>query len=504
LALNTSKRGVTLDLERPRGRELFLALAARADVVIESEAPGRMSARGIGFAELHARNPRLIHCSITPFGQTGPYAHWRGSDLTVSAMSGNLYATGDHDRAPVRCSLPVAYYHGGIEAAVGVTFGAPRTRALRRRPAHRRGAPAGDGHAEHRQRRHVQDDGNRGARAGAFMRQERAVAREIWPCRDGFVSFALRGGPARIPGLIAMVRYMDEHAMAPEWLKTKDWKTHNLNILSQAQIDELSQPFADFFATKTMSELFGAACERSLMLAPIYTARDITASPQLAAREFFVEVDAGGRREARVPGVFRAQATARRSASRGRRPASASTRPTCCASSGFTDAELDRLRRRAWCERALRRHDRPRVRRRRGRAGRDALLRRPRRDRDPRRIRQRPDFLRLLRLTPDSPGGLDGAHHFAVLNANKLSIALNLSRPEGVAVARRLALWADVIAENFAPGAMAKWGLDYASLVRDRPDLLMISTCLNGQTGPGAPLPRASAARARRSPASIT
>jgi benzylsuccinate CoA-transferase BbsF subunit len=98
--------------------------------------------------------------------------------------------------------------------------------------------------------------------------------------------------------------------------------------------------------------------------------------------------------------------------------------------------------------------------------------------------RQRPDFLRTLRLTPDSPGGLDGAHHFAVLNANKLSIALNLARPEGVAVARRLALWADLVAENFAPGAMAKWGLDYASLVRERPDLIMISTCLNGQTGP--------------------
>jgi len=98
--------------------------------------------------------------------------------------------------------------------------------------------------------------------------------------------------------------------------------------------------------------------------------------------------------------------------------------------------------------------------------------------------RRRPDFLRLLRLTPDSPGGLDGAHHFAVLNANKLSVALDLSRPEGVAVARRLALWADAVAENFAPGAMAKWGLDYASLVKERPDLVMISTCLNGQTGP--------------------
>lgn len=98
--------------------------------------------------------------------------------------------------------------------------------------------------------------------------------------------------------------------------------------------------------------------------------------------------------------------------------------------------------------------------------------------------RQRPDFLRILKLTPDTKGGLDGGEHFAVLNANKRSVALNLTKPEGVAVARRLALAADAVAENFAPGAMAKWGLDYASLVRDRPDLVMISTCLNGQTGP--------------------
>src|SRR5439155_25442684 len=61
--------------------------------------------------------------------------------------------------------------------------------------------------------------------------------------------------------------------------------------------------------------------------------------------------------------------------------------------------------------------------------------------------RRRPDFLRTLRLTPDSPGGLDGAHHFAVLNANKLSVELELSREVGVAVARRLALWADYAAE---------------------------------------------------------
>jgi len=103
--------------------------------------------------------------------------------------------------------------------------------------------------------------------------------------------------------------------------------------------------------------------------------------------------------------------------------------------------------------------------------------------------RRRPDFLRILRLTPTTPGGVDGSAHFAVLNANKLSIALDLSRPEGVALARRLAISADAVAENFAPGAMARWGLDYDSLVRDRPDLVMISTCLNGQTGPDRAYP---------------
>jgi benzylsuccinate CoA-transferase BbsF subunit len=96
----------------------------------------------------------------------------------------------------------------------------------------------------------------------------------------------------------------------------------------------------------------------------------------------------------------------------------------------------------------------------------------------------RPDFLRTLKLTPGLKGGLDAAEHFAVLNVNKLSVALNLSMPEGIAVAKRLALWADAVAENFAPGAMKKWGLDYATLATERPDLVMISTCLNGATGP--------------------
>jgi len=98
--------------------------------------------------------------------------------------------------------------------------------------------------------------------------------------------------------------------------------------------------------------------------------------------------------------------------------------------------------------------------------------------------RQRPDFIRLLRYTPGDPAGLDGSHMFAMVNVNKYGIALNMSHPKGPEIARRLVGWADVVAENFAPKAMAKWGLDYESLRQRKPDLVMISTCLNGQTGP--------------------
>jgi benzylsuccinate CoA-transferase BbsF subunit len=97
---------------------------------------------------------------------------------------------------------------------------------------------------------------------------------------------------------------------------------------------------------------------------------------------------------------------------------------------------------------------------------------------------KRPDFLRMVHLTKDNPHGLDGSPMFVLMNPNKQSIAINLSLPEGVALAKRLVGWADVVSENFSPKAMAKWGLDYESLRADHDGLIMVSSCLFGQTGP--------------------
>jgi benzylsuccinate CoA-transferase BbsF subunit len=97
---------------------------------------------------------------------------------------------------------------------------------------------------------------------------------------------------------------------------------------------------------------------------------------------------------------------------------------------------------------------------------------------------RRPDFLRTIHLTADNPHGLDGSPMFVLMNPNKQSVAVDLSTPAGVDVVRRLIGWADVVSENFSPKAMVKWGLDYASLCADHPDLIMVSSCLFGQTGP--------------------
>ena len=99
--------------------------------------------------------------------------------------------------------------------------------------------------------------------------------------------------------------------------------------------------------------------------------------------------------------------------------------------------------------------------------------------------KSRPDFLRVYALGPNNPHGLEGAPMYDGLNVGKRNITLNLKHPDAVALVRRLIVeWADAVAENFAPRAMRGFGLDYDSLAASKPDMVMVSACLNGQTGP--------------------
>jgi crotonobetainyl-CoA:carnitine CoA-transferase CaiB-like acyl-CoA transferase len=121
LALNTNKRGITLDVARPEGRALFLRLAADADVIIESFQPGHLEALGLGYDVLHAENPRAVVLSISYFGQHGPYAHYKGDDLIAQAMGGFLYAvTGPGDRPPMGSALQQMELTAGRNGAIAI------------------------------------------------------------------------------------------------------------------------------------------------------------------------------------------------------------------------------------------------------------------------------------------------------------------------------------------------------------------------------------------------
>jgi crotonobetainyl-CoA:carnitine CoA-transferase CaiB-like acyl-CoA transferase len=120
LAINRNKRSVALNLKDERGREAFRRLAARADVLIENYRPGTLEGLGLGYANLHPLNPRLIYCSISAFGQTGPYSARGGFDLVAQGMSGLMSVTGEPGRPPVKVGVPITDLNAGMYGAYGI------------------------------------------------------------------------------------------------------------------------------------------------------------------------------------------------------------------------------------------------------------------------------------------------------------------------------------------------------------------------------------------------
>jgi crotonobetainyl-CoA:carnitine CoA-transferase CaiB-like acyl-CoA transferase len=120
LAINRNKKSVALDLAREEGRRVFHDLARAADVVWENFRPGIMERLGCGYAALAALNPRLIMCSISAYGQDGPYRDWPAFDLALQAMGGALSLTGEPGGRPVRMGLPMGDLSGGMFGAFAV------------------------------------------------------------------------------------------------------------------------------------------------------------------------------------------------------------------------------------------------------------------------------------------------------------------------------------------------------------------------------------------------
>ena len=123
-----------------------------------------------------------------------------------------------------------------------------------------------------------------GLTAGVYQRQ-------IWPCKDGHVVYAMYGGRLGAPTNRALVEWMDSEEMAPDFMKNTDWDAKDMAKATQEEMDSYEPFLANFFMMHTREELFSGAIQRRAMLFPVATARDLLQNPQLKARGFWVEVE---------------------------------------------------------------------------------------------------------------------------------------------------------------------------------------------------------------------
>jgi crotonobetainyl-CoA:carnitine CoA-transferase CaiB-like acyl-CoA transferase len=404
--------------------------------------------------------PHAVWVTVTSFGLTGPRAGWKASDLGVMASSGNMYCTGDPDRAPVRCTEPTAWSHVGPEAAMaaltGLASGRPQVIDVSAQEAV---MIASMGHVGR-----FPKTGNRGKRSGASI----GVTREIWPCADGFVSFGLRGGKARVKNLQTITALVDGDGLATPALTERDWTTYDHNKTSADDLEAIAAPIAEYFRRHTMTELYETAVETNLMLAPANSPAQLIENKQLAFRDYFTDVEGISHLPRSFVLVTSPGDEVERPGPRKTTPAVAVSRPAPTGSGTP-----------AWAGTKILEFGT-------GAAGPIAVRYFAEHGATVIRIesRSRPDFLRTYGLGPGNPCGLEGSDMFDSVNVGKLGVTLNLKHPEGLALAKRLIGWADAVAENFAPRAMRGFGLDYGSLAGEFPDLVMVSSCLQGQTGP--------------------
>ncbi len=288
-AYNRNKRGITLDIGAEQGKALLLKLVATADFLVESAAPGYMAGLGLGHRELAAVNPRLIHLSITPYGQSGPKADWAASDLTVLAAGGPLTLTGDDDRPPLRVAVPQAWLHAAADGALGAMI-AHFERLRTGRGQHvdvsaqesvtiatQSGALAEHFHAQPF-RRH-----RGGLRLGILENQI------IWPAKDGHVTMAVAFGANAGPFMVSLQKFLYRQSQLPG----ADPELQGLGpLLAGAQWpeharDKIIAAIRAFTSRRTKAELMDMAQRNEVLVGSLETLADVAASPQLAHRRYW-------------------------------------------------------------------------------------------------------------------------------------------------------------------------------------------------------------------------
>ena len=486
------KKSIVLDLASSIGREQFLDLIETADVCLESFAPGYLKDLELDYEVLGARNSKLVVASITPFGQDGPRANDASTDLTLEASGGLVGMQGDPDRPPLPVGFPQAALHAGVQAAADVLvalcardrMGCGQYLDVSTQSAvvwtlmNATGWPSVVG---------VNPPGFCDTRhLPRAMPVEGMRTPRLLECKDGHATFGVH-----LPGvgertMAGAIDWLDQSHpdLINAQLTSVDWTRWMRHVadgtIPVALYNQAFDAVSDAFKRCTKAQLLTLAVERKLLIAPILDTTDLFLDQHLAARDFWQEV--GGltfagpfAKLSKTPICYRAAAPQLGAdqilaeSPGAPRQRSASVRSGESRSGGVRALEGVKVADFAW-------------------VGVGPIMSKALADHGAEVIHiessQRLDVLRTIGPFKDRQPGPNRSHFFNNFNTNKKSIDLNFKDPDDLGVAREIADWADVLVESFVPGTMARYGLDYETLSEHHPELVMLSTCMRGQTGP--------------------
>jgi crotonobetainyl-CoA:carnitine CoA-transferase CaiB-like acyl-CoA transferase len=425
-----------------------------------------------------------IHISVTPFGSRGPRSHWRGGELVASAMGGALRVTGEPGLPPVKEALDACTFHADMAAAAGA-MAAHYARGTHG-PKNEKGGQHVDVSIQQvafsRNFNGIlvwQFDKRKLARVGGSLAYGKATVKAIWKLADGWCFHSLMTGRLGAPANQGLSDWMDEVGTENP-LRGVDWLAYNRSTLPAETRAFWEAAIGAFFSSRTKPEIASEGLRRGINACVANEPSDVLADKHLAARGFFVggeprrfvgfrEGDSvsplplaggagGGGGECPPLGVGSGTPTPDPS----RRREGGRTGPL----SGIRVLDF------AWAlvgsitTKTL------------GDLGAEVVKI---------ESRTRPDLARMdVQVSVSSQGNWDDKPWFAHLNSSKRSVSLDMKNPLSREILDPLIEWADVVVENFSPGTMKKLGLDYDSLSKRNPGIVMVSGSVFGQTGPMA------------------
>jgi crotonobetainyl-CoA:carnitine CoA-transferase CaiB-like acyl-CoA transferase len=276
LSVNRGKRSITLDLDKPEGQAVVRALAARSDIVLENFKVGTLKHFGLDYEGLKAVNPRIIYCSVTGFGQTGPKREAAAYDFMIQAMGGLMSITGERDGmpggGPQKVGVPIVDLMTGMYATVGVLA------ALARRNE------TGQGECIDLAMLDVQAaflanqamnwlvSGNAPKRGG--NRHPNIQPQDVFPCADGFFALAV-GNDGQFARLAEILGH-------PEWIKDERFATNPARVRNHPLLDALLRLE---FASRQRDDLVAALDAAGVPCSPINTVPEVFTEPQVQHRK---------------------------------------------------------------------------------------------------------------------------------------------------------------------------------------------------------------------------